>query len=192
MTNDIHEEILIAFPRSHLPMSWSSSSSACSATANISLRVFASTFVSFITLVMMSGGKFAGSDNHSGSRHQSLDVWFTSLPRLPRSSGFFSVPRCLHSMYSSSWILRTWLPRNCLYSPLPGFPIEGHSAIQPTIRVPYRKPLQSFLDVMDKVCGHVPGNQLQAVTRSWLVPEYCCTTAKTATETPFPMASPKA
>ena len=116
---DTHAEIQITFQSSHLPMSWSSSSSACSATANISLSVFASAFVSFITLVIMSGEQFAGSDNHSGPRHQSLDVWFTSLPRLPRSSGFFSVPTCLHSMYSSSWILRARLPTKCLYSPLP-------------------------------------------------------------------------
>ena len=72
------------------------------------------------------------------------------------------------------------------------YPMEGHSAIQPTVRLPYRKSLQSLLGVMDKVSGHVPGHQLQAATRPWLVREYCCTTAKTAAETPFPMASPKA
>ena len=71
-------------------------------------------------------------------------------------------------------------------------PMECHGAIQPTVPVPFRKPVQSFLDLMNKVTGHVPGHQLQAATRPWLVPDYRSTTAKTAAETPFPMASPKA
>ena len=187
---DTYAEILIAFQRSHLSMSWSSSCSACSATTNNSLRVLASAFVSFVMLVMMSGGQFAGSDNHSGPRHQSLNVWFTFGLRHCLGSqghlGFPHVPTCLHSMYSSYWILRTRLPTNCLYSPLPRIQWSA------TVLSHQQKPLQTFLEVMEKVSGRVPEHQLQAATQPWLVPDYCCMTAKTAAETPFAMASPKA
>ena len=111
---------MIAFQRSHLPMSWSGSSKACSLFGRLLYFTTSAPKVIWVFL---------------GAHVSTLDLFLLLDPSYAVAYELF-----VFSVSSD--------------------PIESQSAIQPTIRVPYRKPLQSFLDVMDKVSGHVPGQQL--------------------------------
>ena len=103
-----HEQIRMAFPRSHFRIISSSWSSAIADTLRSSFTMLASACVSSVDVVTIFSGHLAWYGSHDGPCHLTSEHLLIFPPR------FYLILTCLHWRYSFPWIFRTRLLQNCL------------------------------------------------------------------------------